>query len=593
MMEAQVFNNNAIYVYFLSCIVIFSYQHFTKRQKVSLIYATTIAMELISQYSWKLTAVMLFLSMFILEEYLSDDKVKCDLLSNLWYKVLDFVYQFVFINAGACISVNVGIADYQIRDLWIRKEFPLVLFYGINIFVLLVTIHLLNTSKFGLYDFGVMKSYFDKFNGRKIEWESEELQRRFDVMTALEDKSYFERATSYNWISIQFIKYKINAYRAEKEWRRRYKEKKTLRHFLKCTWALIRRFRLFRYIFRKIWTGVSETVMSIYDFAVRLRRKIRGCATLEMQLIRNIGIEKGYTQCVVRRKFFELFYTYLFFNGLKAYYKNTQNNKQKEFKKFILYVYLHSIKLNIFGNDFKSINLLFPETKVEEWDMDAFYIAILSLTGAPVTPRRMVLYPELICTRRIDLNRALVWLNMIRRRDITETEKKPFAKEEVKQVFYVVQDCIVPCVHMGKFYGPSEEGDNWPPYEENRYMDFSRMVYEKIWGTTYTGKTGTEDDMMGNYHSLEERKISAEHCRMYLGQAEAGAVIRLSDKIKGNDHRIGNGYSHILLTHDEDGVTLYESDSRNTRIAYFTWEEYSDRYGKYKYFKYIKWPVYV
>ena len=58
MMEAQVFNNNAIYVYFLSCIVIFSYQHFTKRQKVSLIYATTIAMELISQYSWKLTAVM-------------------------------------------------------------------------------------------------------------------------------------------------------------------------------------------------------------------------------------------------------------------------------------------------------------------------------------------------------------------------------------------------------------------------------------------------------------------------------------------------------------------------------------------------------
>ena len=175
MMEAQVFNNNAIYVYFLSCIVIFSYQHFTKRQKVSLIYATTIAMELISQYSWKLTAVMLFLSMCILEEYLSDDKVKCDLLSNLWYKVLDFVYQFVFINAGVCISVNVGIADYQIRDLWIRKEFPLVLFYGINIFVLLVTIHLLNTSKFGLYDFGVMKSYFDKFNGRKIHKAYEEI----------------------------------------------------------------------------------------------------------------------------------------------------------------------------------------------------------------------------------------------------------------------------------------------------------------------------------------------------------------------------------------------------------------------------------
>lgn len=61
--ETQVFNNNSIYVYFLSCIVIFSYQHFSKRQKISLIYATTIAMEIISQYSWKLTSVMLFISM--------------------------------------------------------------------------------------------------------------------------------------------------------------------------------------------------------------------------------------------------------------------------------------------------------------------------------------------------------------------------------------------------------------------------------------------------------------------------------------------------------------------------------------------------
>lgn len=49
--EVQVFNNNSIYVYFLSCIVIFSYQHFSKKQKISLIYATTIAMEIISQYS--------------------------------------------------------------------------------------------------------------------------------------------------------------------------------------------------------------------------------------------------------------------------------------------------------------------------------------------------------------------------------------------------------------------------------------------------------------------------------------------------------------------------------------------------------------
>ena len=129
MMEAQVFNNNAIYVYFLSCIVIFSYQHFTKRQKVSLIYATTIAMELISQYSWKLTAVMLFLSMFILEEYLSDDKVisrevidklVSDNIDNIMYEftnaVLDRDYEKISKMYNDFKIENVGY-DYLIGSL--------------------------------------------------------------------------------------------------------------------------------------------------------------------------------------------------------------------------------------------------------------------------------------------------------------------------------------------------------------------------------------------------------------------------------------------------------------------------------------------
>lgn len=583
--QTQLFNSNSIYVYFLSCIVIFNYQHFSKHQKISLIYATTIAMELISQYNWSLTAVMLLTSMFILEEYLSDDKVKCELLSNIWYKILDFVYQFFVLDAGLWITINIVVSGKWLRDV-ITDKIPVSIFYGINIFILFVTIHILNTSKFELFDFGVIKSYFDKFDGKKIDWNNCELQKRFDVMVELEDKSYFERENSYNWFSMEFVKYKVNSYRERREWQKQLREKKSLRKMFRSVWYLIKRFRLFRYIIKKITDRISQFGWTVSDFFTRLNRKIRGCSTLEMQLIRNIGIKKGYDECVIRRKFFELFYTYLFFSGLKSYYQSTRNAKRKELKKYILYVYLHSIKLKMFGNEFKTIANLFDKEKVEEWDIDEFYIAILSLTGATVTPKRMVLYPRAVVNCGIDLNRALVWRNMIQDGQITETEKKPFCENDVQQVFFIIGGAILPYVEDGTFYGP----DDWPSYGEQNCWSFARSVYWHIWWEGFSNRTGTDDDMMREYHSLADRTITEEHCKKYFGQAEPGAVIRICDDIKGNDRMGKNKHSQILLQRDECGVTIYESNDSNTSIAYYTWEQYVQKYGKYKYFKYIKWP---
>ena len=95
-------------------------------------------------------------------------------------------------------------------------------------------------------------------------------------------------------------------------------------------------------------------------FFRRLKMKVRGCSTLEMQLIRNIGIEKGYDKCIIRRKMFEFVYTYIFFNGLRDYYENTQNSKRREFKNlFCTFITFNTIKY--VWNDFKTIDKLFKK----------------------------------------------------------------------------------------------------------------------------------------------------------------------------------------------------------------------------------------
>lgn len=586
----QTFSDNSIYVYFLSCIVIFSYHDFSKLQKISLIYATTIAMELISHYGCAVTMAMLLISMFILEEYLSDDKVKCELLSNIWYKLVDFIYQFIFIDMGLGIIINIILSRSSVLTYFVKKGYPVSAFYGVNIFVLLLTIHFLNTSKFGIHDFEIIKKHFDQYDGIKIRWDNDELQRKFDIMVALEDKSYFDRTQSYNWLSWEFIQYKFCEYKYSLEYRKQFDERKTVREICDIVFILIKKRRLFRTIFQKCLCKISDSAWSIKYVFGRLKSKIRGCSTLEMQLIRNIGIEKGYDKCVIRRKIFEFFYTYLFFNGLKKYYENTQNNKRKEFKKFILYVYLHTIKVSIGGNEFKSIDKLFDSPKVEEWDIDEFYIAILALTGAPVTPRRMVLYPNTIIGKGINLNRALVWKNMIKNYQITETTKRQLNESEVEPVFYVVRNCVFPLVENGVFYGPNDGKNDWPSYGEQNCWNFAMTLYWYIWNCRFSNKTGTDDDMMRSYNSLKERAITPENCRRYLGNAKIGAVIRICDDIKGNDRMGHYKHSQILLQRDNDGITIYESNDCNTNIEYFTWAEYASRYGKYKYFKYIKWP---
>ena len=83
----EAFINNIFYVYFFSCVVILNYNSFSKNQKITLIYITTFAMKLCTDTRVSVTLVVLVLLMFVLEEYLTLDKVKLRLLTRIGDKI--------------------------------------------------------------------------------------------------------------------------------------------------------------------------------------------------------------------------------------------------------------------------------------------------------------------------------------------------------------------------------------------------------------------------------------------------------------------------------------------------------------------------
>ena len=60
-----------------------------------------------------------------------------------------------------------------------------------------------------------MKKRFDEYAFKYIDFASDDLVEKMMILSEIEDKSYFERKTTYNFLSREFVKYKINEKRMD------------------------------------------------------------------------------------------------------------------------------------------------------------------------------------------------------------------------------------------------------------------------------------------------------------------------------------------------------------------------------------------
>lgn len=593
-----VFSENIIYVYFLSCIVILSYEKFSRQQKIALIYSTTFALKLFSPISTLVSILLLLAVMFILEEYMSSDDGKLLLVTRLRDKLLDFLFEFIFLDAGCWMIVTLLMCSSEVQEFWRKYDEKDRIYYLVTIILIFISIHILSTSKFCLKTFTEIKKYFDKYVEKELYLNKIETRERLEILQELEDRSYFERKNTYNLLSLEFLKYKIGR-------RNDYRKTHSKEKFLQKWFRRIRNLKSYgmKFYLNKVKYSLRNRKFSIYHFVTAVFRTIRGCSTLEMQLIRNIAIEKGYT-CVVRRKIFEYVYTYLFFGGLKRYYIAKRVQKRNNFKEFILYIYLQNVPFEINDIPFDNIASIFQreEAKVSQvykMDKEILYAAYLALPGSYVTSKRMLLYPYTVKKHNIDLNKTKEWVNWItnsvevindKRLDVALFNKNyDYKKSSIQKKFYTINDSLLPYVESGTCYGEPY----WPSYGEQNCWSFAFVVYCHIWGIGFSNQIGTKDDRLYNIKQIDERLITASHAKLYLEKAEPGAVIRLSDEILEDDSSGNMMHSQILLEKNKEGVVIYESTDEKTRIEFWTWDAYAKEYGKYRYFKYIKWPEWI
>lgn len=396
-----IFDGSITLLYIVGFIIIVSNTLPTKKKKLAIIYYYSIGVAYTGKIKTINLILLLVVSLFIYEEYLSEDAIKLKYIDKLSSKIVDFVFQYIFyyriifvllaiisrswlfMNSAIQISLGKGFS-YDICIICLRI---------IPFAIVTIGVHRMYYEKYGLRTFSEVERKLSDYPYYKIDWVVEdrngELYRRLRLVTEIEDKTFFDRRKGHSFLSIDFLC--INARKKiqnRRIIRRNISKKKGEFSITKCTTCITQIRKDIKRLFRWIY---------------------RGRSTIEMQLIRvlfckkmNVGRPKNPVDFVekLRRKLFEIIYSSLFFEGLKR----SLYPHNKYFKQYIVYLYVNSVQTKIYEKRYAPLTNFLECEDFSKCSIEKLFLAILGLDHSKITMKKVYRHYELLELYNISLD---------------------------------------------------------------------------------------------------------------------------------------------------------------------------------------------
>ena len=366
----DILGNNTIILYFIAGLTIICYENFKPQQKVVLMYLVTYLVCVLDVLRTIVALVAFTILLFVYLEYLTEDTYKLKIFKRFSYKICDAAFISVFQYYYFLFVVALFLQSDPVVSVY-DKEWYGWLCWSISLLALIICIHKTSVGVFELETVTDVMKVINTYPVYSFKYLDED-SSKYELITSIEDKSYFIRANSYNFLSVEFLQYKCKGFYE-------FLKGKTLKKKLIASWNASKKY-------------------------VNATKHIRGYSTLEMQLIRNIALKNGYN-LVVRRKIFELIYTKIFFSGLKEYYKDNYYTNREHYKEYLLWLYTQIVQTNINGERVRPFNTAF-EDEFCEWSMEGLFIATMGLSNKGPLYYYSESYQDIVETFEIDINKA-------------------------------------------------------------------------------------------------------------------------------------------------------------------------------------------
>lgn len=359
----SLFAGNIPILYFIAVIYILLMDKLKVSQKILIVYIFSYIIKVYNVLDVKIMVLILNIDMFIYLEYLTEDKLKTEILSNFIYKLIDYFYKMIFEYSFIYFLLALFVKTSYFENCYDLTFSQLNMLQYNNLFcsclsiiLMIITITFLSAELYSTNSFKDMKDKLDSVTTWTTLKISDEDREKFYMLSNIEDKSYFIRDKSYSFVSFGFIKYKINNL---KDVIQNINNKEKNKVFSK-----LRKF--FIYLFRKI------------SQLKNIRRYIRGYSTIEMQLIRTLGVKKGYKH-IFYRKIYEIIYSKLFFESYRIYCITNKYRVNCAYKEFLMYCYIHLAKIKINGEEYENMLKLWKK-ELRQVTNEQFLISILGLS---------------------------------------------------------------------------------------------------------------------------------------------------------------------------------------------------------------------
>lgn len=365
------FNKNIIFIFFFAMITIYNYSDLKEYQRMAIIYISVYALAVLNIVGIKMALLLLIVSLFCFFEIFTSDEMKFKILVNPIYKAVDFIYISIFQYSFGGICLALLLLKIKLPETFDKQN---IIFRTLSFLFIVWTLTAMLQQKYVIHTFGEMYRVFTYFPINKIEF-NDKLYEACNILVSIEDKRYFERE-AYSFFSVKYIisliKGKIASQRGGK----------------KVIYVLV---------------NGNRFIKNIFD-------ESRGYSTIPMQLVRSLGIKRGYNY-KYRRKIFEILYSRMFFKGIERMFNEDKVTQRKYFKEYLLYIYFHKVNtflgdatfskfLNAFDMKYNRKN----EKDIYDCTNEGIFIACMGLSkrATNITPENIDYYLQSIENVQLD-----------------------------------------------------------------------------------------------------------------------------------------------------------------------------------------------
>lgn len=270
------------FIYLFAAISVITFETFSAKQKISIIYIFTYGISFNGQLDKKILLVCMIFTLFIYEEYLNNtEKKKKDFFYRIIYKGLDFLYLYVFRYKMLIICLAIGLRSYTFNRIMFYV-FPecihsYIVDYGFSVITVLsavllcVGIHLMLTDFVQMHTFERVFNIFEQYPYYDCPLSEpqkrEQLCRRMELIADIEDRTFFMRRKSYHFWSSENIKALWKTKRSSMSASRNYDNSSKI----KCLFTTVIR-NLYKFghnilgHFKRVYNGAYRILSYLKDF---------------------------------------------------------------------------------------------------------------------------------------------------------------------------------------------------------------------------------------------------------------------------------------------------------------------------------------